>query len=101
MVDVVIAVVVIALLVGVILSVSRKGRYTGMSEEEFNEEAKRVSMRGVGVAEFQRFVDPSHKVEYMQHRDKHVEAEVTDSGDHPPENPEDADEDSPRTKPNG
>lgn len=83
MFDIAIAVLVIALLIGVILSVGRKGRYSEMTEEEFNEEARRVSMRGVGVAEFQKFVDPSHKVEYLQQRDKHVEAEEEDSGDRP------------------
>ena len=81
MADVVILVILLALVIGLIRSMTRKGRYTGMSEEEFEKEAERVTLRGAGVAEYQRIVDPSHKVEYLQQRDKHVEAEESDSGD--------------------
>jgi hypothetical protein len=83
MIDAVILLILIALVVAIAKAVMSKGRYDKMSEQEFNEEAKRVSMRGAGVAEFQRIVDPSHKVEYLQLRDKKVEAEETDAGDRP------------------
>lgn len=84
MVELILLVIVIALIIGVFAAVTGKSRYSDMSEEEFNKEAQRATMRGAGVAEFQRIVDPSHKVEYLQQRDKHVEAEKTDSGDRPP-----------------
>lgn len=83
MMDFLILLGVIALLIAVVRAATRPGRYSEMTEEEFQKEADRVTMRGVGVAEFQRIVDPSHKVEYLQQRDKHVEAEEEDSGDRP------------------
>jgi len=60
-------------------------RYSKMTEEEFEAEAQRASLLGAGVVELQKHLDPLHKVEYLQQRDKHVEAEREDSGDRPPE----------------
>lgn len=75
----------LALVVWGTVHLSRGGRYSKMTEEEFEEEAKRASMIGAGTLEFQRFFDPQHKVDYLQQLDKHIEAERDDSGDRPPE----------------
>ena len=86
MVDAIIFIAVVALIIALAVGVargSRSSRFAEMTEEEYNREAERVTMRGAGVAEFQRIVDPSHKVEYLQQRDKHVQAEEVDSGDRP------------------
>jgi hypothetical protein len=60
------------------------GRYERMTEEEFEAEAKRSSRVGGALLEFQKVVDPGHKVEYVQLQEKHSEAESAESGD-PPE----------------
>lgn len=81
----------ILLLVGtaylIIKLVAGEDRYSKMTEREFEDEAKRVSMTAVGLLEVQKHLDPSHRVEYMLQQDKHVEAEDADSGDKPPEEP--------------
>jgi hypothetical protein len=74
--------VVIAALIG-LASVARKGRYQEMTDEEFEAEAKRASRVGGALLEFQKAVDPTHKVEYVQMKQKHVEAESAESGDKP------------------
>lgn len=58
-------------------------RYSEMTEEEFEAEAKRKSMIGAGVAEFQKVFDPSHHVEYIQEQEQRIEAESAESGDKP------------------
>lgn len=74
--------VVVAALVG-LASAVRGSRYEKMTEEEFEAEAKRTSSVGGGLLEFQKAVDPSHKVEYVQMKEKHAEAESAESGDRP------------------
>lgn len=59
-------------------------RYKKMTEEEFESEAKRSSRIGGAMLEVQKMVDPGHRVEYIQQREKHAEAEKAESGD-PPE----------------
>jgi hypothetical protein len=65
----------------VIKMVVDEDRYTTMSEEEFEAEAKRVSKTGVALLAIQKHVDPSHYVEYQLQEDKHVEADSAESGD--------------------
>jgi hypothetical protein len=77
-----IIVVVLAALIG-LASVVRAGRYENMTDEEFEVEAKRASRVGGALLEFQKAVDPSHKVEYVQMKEKHAEAESAESGDKP------------------
>jgi len=77
-----IIVVVFAALYGLAKAI-RGGRYKEMSEEEFEAEAKRASRIGGALLEFQKAVDPTHKVEYAQMKQKHAEAESAESGDKP------------------
>lgn len=85
---VILLIVLVVLLVAIIRVVAGSDRHAKMTEEEFEAEAKRVSMQGVALAEFQKHVDPIHKVEYLLQRDKHVEAESSESGDRPPAPPD-------------
>lgn len=75
--------VILAALIGLAAWV-KGGRYERMTEEEFETEAKRSSRVGGALLEFQKVVDPDHKVEYVQLKEKHAEAESAESGD-PPE----------------
>lgn len=74
--------VLVAALFGLAIAV-RGARYEEMTEEEFEAEAKRSSRVGGALLEFQKAVDPSHKVEYVQSKEKHAEAESAESGDKP------------------
>jgi hypothetical protein len=79
---IVIIAIVIAALVG-LAKVASHEPYKEMTEEEFEAEAKRSSRIGGALLEFQKAVDPSHKVEYAQLKEKHGEAESAESGDKP------------------
>ena len=60
-------VVVLILLALVVYGIARAAsgdRYSKMTEEEFEAEAKRSSAMGAAVAAFQKTFDPSHHVEY-------------------------------------
>jgi hypothetical protein len=61
----------------------RDSRYSGMSSQEFEREAKRSSRLSAQMLSFQKIVDPSHNIEYIQQQDKHLEAEASESGDPP------------------
>ena len=61
----------------------RSSRYSGMSEKDFEREAARSGRISAAVLSFQKIVDASHSVEYMQQEDKHVEAQTAESGDQP------------------
>jgi hypothetical protein len=79
---VLIIVVVIAALIGM-AKVAGGERYSKMTEEEFEAEAKRPSGIGGAILEAQRMIDPGHRVEYIQQREKHAGAESAESGDQP------------------
>ena len=79
--------VLVALLLVIIRVAAGDDRYKEMTEEEFEAEARRVSMTGVAMTELQKHIDPQHKVEYLAQRDKHVEADSSESGDRPPDPP--------------
>jgi len=81
---IILLIILVALLLTIIRVAAGDDRYKEMSEEEFEAEAKRVSMTGVAMTELQKHIDPSHKVEYLAQRDKHVEADSSESGDKPP-----------------
>ena len=80
-------IILVALLLAIIRVAAGNDRYKEMSEEEFEAEARRVSMTGVAMTELQKHIDPQHKVEYLAQRDKHVEADSSESGDRPPDPP--------------
>jgi len=81
---IILRIILLALLIAIIRVAAGEDRYREMTGEEFEAEAKRVSMRAVTMTELQKHVDPRHKVEYLAQRDKHVEADPSDSGDRPP-----------------
>lgn len=54
-------------------------RYSEMTEEEFEEDAKRVSGVRGAMLEVQKLVDPARKVEYVQQADKKVEGQRQES----------------------
>ena len=82
-------VVLVVLLALIIHVATGEDRYAKMTEEEFEAEARRVSLMGVAATELQRHIDPQHKVEYIAQRDKHVEADSAESDDRPPGPPSD------------
>ena len=85
MVYIIMLVVLVALVIAIIRVAAGDDPHANMTEEEFEAEAKRVSMRGVAMTEFQKHIDPQHKVEYLAQRDKHVEADSSESGGRPPD----------------
>ena len=87
MIYIILLAVLVVLLLAVIRVAGGDDRYKEMSEEEFEAEARRVSMTGVAMTELQKHIDPQHKVEYLAQRDKHAEADSSDSGDRPPDPP--------------
>jgi hypothetical protein len=78
-----IALAVVALLVYAIVKAASGDRYSKMTEEEFEAEAKRSSLLGAGVAEFQKAIDPSHRVQCIQEQEQRIEADSAESGDKP------------------
>lgn len=75
--------VIVAALAG-LAALTKGGRYEKMTEEEFEAEAKRSSRMGGALMEFQKVINPSHKVEYVDECAKRLEADSAESGD-PPE----------------
>lgn len=75
------AVVVLAIW-GIVKSLSGD-RYSKMTEEEFEAEAKRASLIGAGVIGLQKIIDPSHRVEYVMEEKQRAEADGAESGDRP------------------
>jgi hypothetical protein len=87
MIYIILLAVLVVLLLAVIRVAAGDDRYKEMSEEEFEAEARRVSMTGVAMTELQKHIDPIHKVEYLLRRDRHAEADSSESGDRPPDPP--------------
>ncbi|MGH9865553.1 MAG: hypothetical protein ACRD4H_09095 [Candidatus Acidiferrales bacterium] len=55
-----------------------------MTDREFEDEAVRSSLLSAGMLSVQKIVDPSHRVEYVQQYDKHVESDAAQSHVVPP-----------------
>lgn len=77
--------IVVVLLVALVLVMGRPSRYERMTQEEFEEEAKKSSMLGAAVTGLQKVLEPS-RVEHILEEKNKLRKESTDSGDHPPEN---------------
>lgn len=76
----------VALLVLIVYGIAKAAsgdRYSKMTEEEFEAEAKRSSAMGAAVAAFQKTFDPSHHVEYTQEEQQRIEADGSELGDKP------------------
>jgi len=78
-----VALAVVALLVYGIMKAASGGRYSKMTEEEFEAEAKRSSAMGAAVSGLQKVIDPSHRVEYVEEQQQRLEADGSDLGDGP------------------
>lgn len=59
-----------------------------MTEEEFEAEAKRSSAMGAAVGGLQKIINPTHTTEHIVEQERRIEADRTNSGDHPESGPE-------------
>jgi len=78
-----VALIVIFLAICGIVKAVDSDRYRNMTEEEFEEEAKRSSRATGMVSALQKIIDPSHRVEYVQEQKQRIEADGAESGDPP------------------
>ncbi len=75
--------IIVAVVLYAIAKAATGNRYANMTEEQFEQEAKRSSKVGAAVIGFQKVVDPGHRVEYVQEQQQRIEAESSESGDAP------------------
>ncbi|MBI3404125.1 MAG: hypothetical protein HY046_01550 [Acidobacteria bacterium] len=76
---VIIGILLLLVVAGFIGLLNSEDRYSKMTEEEFEAEAKRSSAIGAAVMGMQEILEPSRKVEYI--RQEKTEAERADAGD--------------------
>jgi hypothetical protein len=81
------AAVLIALAVYGVVKRASGERYSNMTEQEFEAEARRGPRIGGAMAEVKKIVDASHHVEYVQEEEQHLEADGSESGDKPETGP--------------
>ena len=81
---IVLAVVLALALLGIFYVIAGKSRYEGMTEEEFEAEARRGSPVGSALLEVQGILEPGRKVEYVLQKDKRGEDDSAESSDSPP-----------------
>jgi hypothetical protein len=74
--------VVVAVLVALIVTLGGKDRHSEMSEEEFEAEAKRISMMGAGVVELHKMFQPNRVKQIVAERQR-AKQEMNVSGDPP------------------
>jgi len=77
------ALIVLVAIIWAIAKAAGGGRYTNMTEEQFEAEAKRSSALGTAVTGLQKIIDPGHRVEYVQEEKVRPEADEAESGDLP------------------
>jgi hypothetical protein len=82
MVAIVMLVVIAGIVALIVAFAGGKDRYAEMTEQEFEEEAKRSSALSGAFSEFHKFFQPK-RTEYMLRRDKRVEGQQKVSGDPP------------------
>ena len=75
-------VVVIGLIVAFIAIFGAEDRHAKMTEEEFEEEAKRSSAIGAGVVELHKVFQPNRVKQYVEEKNR-VKEESSFSGDDP------------------
>ena len=81
---IVLAVVLAFALLGIFHVIAGKSRYEGMTEEEFEAEARRGSPVGSALLEVQSILEPGRKMEYVLQQDKRAEGDSAELGDSPP-----------------
>ncbi|MGH9575180.1 MAG: hypothetical protein ACRD40_16830 [Candidatus Acidiferrales bacterium] len=62
-------------------------RYSEMTDQEFETEARHASQLAPALMGFQKFVDPNHHVEYVEEQQQRIEADAAESGDRPETGP--------------
>ena len=82
--------VVVAVLIALVVTLGGKDRHSEMTEEEFEAEAKRISLIGAGVMELHKVFQPARVKQIVAERQRAKE-EMNVSGDPPNE---DGDEES-------
>jgi hypothetical protein len=76
--------VVVAVLVALVVTLGGKDRHSEMTEQEFEAEAKRISMLGSGVVELHKVFQPNRVKQIVAERQRAKE-EMNVSGDPPSE----------------
>jgi hypothetical protein len=66
----VVGLVIFVLLLYGIVKAASGDRYSKMTDEEFEAEAKRSSAMGAAIISLQKAVDPSHRVEYVEEQQR-------------------------------
>lgn len=80
-------VILVLIVIGIVKAASGR-RYEGMTEDEFEVEAKRGSTIGSLVGSMQKIIDHGHSTEHMVEQQQRLEADRTTSGHRPkPESP--------------
>ncbi|HEX5426190.1 MAG TPA: hypothetical protein VFW94_21760 [Candidatus Acidoferrales bacterium] len=74
--------ILVLIAIGIAMAASGR-RYSEMTEEEFEAEAKRSSAMGAAVGGLQKIINPTHSTEHIVEQEQRIEAERTNSGDHP------------------
>ena len=74
--------VVIAVLIALVVTLGGKDRHSEMTEEEFEAEAKRISMMGAGVVELHKAFQPNRVKQIVAERQRAKE-EMNVAGDLP------------------
>jgi hypothetical protein len=82
--------VVVAVLIALVATLGAKDRHSEMTEEEFEAEAKRVSMMGAGVVELHKMFQPARVKQIVAERQRAKE-EMNVSGDPPSDDESDED----------
>ncbi|HKQ88359.1 MAG TPA: hypothetical protein VJS43_16485 [Candidatus Acidoferrales bacterium] len=62
-------------------------RYSEMSDQEFEAEARHTSQLAPAIMGLQKIVDPNHHVEYVEEQQQSIEADAAESGDRPETGP--------------
>jgi hypothetical protein len=75
------ALAVVGTLVYVVRRITGRNRYTDMTGQEFEAEAKRTSPAFGLMLAIQKLIDPGHHVEYIKRQQDNLEADESDSGD--------------------
>jgi len=58
-------------------------RYSEMTGQEFETEARHVSQLAPALMGIQKILDPNHHVEYVEEQQRRMEVDAAESGDRP------------------
>lgn len=80
---IVVSAIVLAVILWGIVRQATGGRYADMTEEQFEQEAKRPSLVTADMMALQKMYAPNHRAEYVQEQQERAEADSSESGDGP------------------